>query len=464
MKSLFCAILLSAGALASPALPPYTREVLANGAVVYLMPKRDVPLVNFRAVIRGGSEADPAGKAGLASITAEMLSRGTAKRSADEYAGALEFFGSSIETQVTRQATSVQVETLAENAGPVLDLVLEAVLEPALGEAEFTKLLARTRDEARQLKDVPQAALPNYFRTLMFGPLHPYGHAWQGDEVSLSRITHQEVRQFYHSMYVAPNLTFIVVGDFDPPAMKTRLTQALGRVRKGAEYRWKNVPQPPASARLLLVDKPDATQTYFEIGHAGINRTNPDRVAVMLVNTLFGGRFTSMLNDALRVSAGLTYGAGSRFESDRLRGAFVISSYTQTADTVQAIDMALDVLHKMQDQGISAGQLASAKAYLKGTFPTLNMETSRQLSALLAEMESFGLSRSEYDDFFARVDAVTLEQANAAVKKYFGSEDLRFALLGNASAIRDQVKRYAPEMTEVKATAPGYPAIPQSAR
>jgi predicted Zn-dependent peptidase len=258
-------------------------------------------------------------------------------------------------------------------------------------------------------------------------------------------------------MYVASNLTFIAVGDFDPAAMKSLLASSLGRMGKGEPHGWKTAARPAGPSRLLLVNKPDATQTYFEIGHAGVDRKHPDRTAIQVVNTLFGGRFTSMLNDALRVNAGLTYGARSGFDNDRLTGAFRISSYTRTAATVQAIDMALDLLRKLREQGISAGQLQSAKAYLKGMYPTRTMETAGQLAGVLADIETFGLSRGEFDDYFARVDAVTLDQANAAAKKYFGSEPLRFVLLGNAGAIRDQVKKYAPEMAEIEVTAPGYP-------
>src|SRR6185436_6136891 len=100
---------------------------------------------------------------------------------------------------------------------------------------------------------------------------------------------------------------------------------------------------PAAKPRLLLIDKPDATQTYFWIGQTGLHRTHPDRVPVWLVNTLFGDRFTSMLNDELRVNTGLTYGARSVVEQNRLTGALAITTYTRTDTTTKAIDLALDL-------------------------------------------------------------------------------------------------------------------------
>src|SRR5262249_13076375 len=144
------------------------------------------------------------------------------------------------------------------------------------------------------------------------------------------------------------------------------------------------------SPAVMLIDKPDATQTYFLIGQPGARRSAPDRVALTLVNTLFGGRFTSMINDELRVNSGLTYGASSHVEMARLTGSLYITTYTKTETTQQAIDMALAVLKRLHDNGITAEQLASAKTYLKGTYPPQHLQTSDQIANMLGEIELFG--------------------------------------------------------------------------
>jgi predicted Zn-dependent peptidase len=130
-----------------------------------------------------------------------------------------------------------------------------------------------------------------------------------------------------------------------------------------------------ASPRVLLIDKP-GTQTYFVIAQPGVRRATPDRVPLILVNTLFGGRFTSMINDALRVNSGLTYGASSTVQMGRLDGAITINSYTKTDTTEKTIDMALDVLKSLGDKGLTADQLASVKAYVKGEYPTRTVQTA----------------------------------------------------------------------------------------
>jgi predicted Zn-dependent peptidase len=250
----------------------------------------------------------------------------------------------------------------------------------------------------------------------------------------------------------------VVTGDFDTAAAKTKLAAAFGSAPAGTAFQWPAATGSAAKGRLLLIDKPDATQTYFQIAQPGIDKKSGDRATLEIVNTLFGGRFTSMLNDALRVNSGLTYGAAALLQVDRLPGAIVISTYTKTDTTVQAIDMALDVLKRLNEKGITAEQLASAKAYVKGLYPTRHLETIDQLATEIGEIELYGLGRDAVDGYFNRIDAITLDQANAAIRKYYRSDNLTFVILGAADKIREPVKKYHPEMTEIPVKSAGWGA------
>ncbi len=459
MKALVSVLVLAAAAAAQPApevrLPQYSRHVLPNGVVLDLVPHKGVPLTTVRVIVKGGQESDPADMAGLSSITAELLRRGTASRTADQFSEELDSLGATYYDDVDPQATFLSTEFLSKDAGKALDLLSDAVLHPSFPETEVAKALNERIDASRAMKDSPGQAAAVYFRAFFFGPAHPYGRP--ADEISLKRITRAAVVDYHARAYTGRNMVLIVAGDFDSAAMRSAIGKAFGQAPAGSAYRWQNAdaPQQP-EPRLLLVDKPDATQTYFRIGNTGITRTHPDRVAVWIVNTLFGGRFTSMLNDELRVNSGLTYGAGSRVDEDRLTGAIVISTYTRTDATERAIDIALGMLKRIREKGLTAEQLASAKAYLKGIFPTQTLETAGQLANVIGELELFGLDRGEIDNLFARIDGVTLEQANAAVQKHFGSGNLVFTLVGNASKIRDSVKKYAPQMIEIPVARPGF--------
>jgi zinc protease len=448
---------LCAALAAQVKLPPYTHQELPNGVVIDLMPRPGVPLVTFHVLIKGGVEADPPQLAGLANVTAQLLRRGTARRTADQFSEELDFLGGTFNLgsdDALPSATSVSGEFLQKDFDRGLDLLADAILHPTFPEAEVRKLVAQRVDAAKAAKDNPPAAMPSYFRSLFYGPGHPYGRP--ADELTLARIDRASVAAYHQRMYCGRNMIVIVAGDFDASAAAAKLAKVFGAASAGSGYQWV---APPASARrsqLVLIDKPDATQTYFMIGQPGIDRRNPDRVTLMLVNTLFGGRFTSMLNDELRVNTGLSYGASSLLQSARLPGAIVITTFTKTDSTGRAIDLALEVLKRLREKGITAEQLASAKAYVKGTYPPNRLQTSDQLAAVLGDIELYGLGREEVDSLFARIDTLTLDQVNAAIRKYYQTSQLTFVLLGSGSKIREMALKYDAHPIELSIKEPGF--------
>jgi predicted Zn-dependent peptidase len=427
-------------------LPAYSRTKLPNGLVILLMEQHEVPIINFNVIIRAGSVADPAGKEGLASVTAELLRRGTKTRTADQIASELDFVGGTMEFDAEIDFARGAAEFLRKDIGVGLNLLADVLENANFVEAEVEKLLKQRIDSLKQEKDEPQSVIGRYFHSFLFGD-HPYGRPPSGDERSLASIRREDVFQFYKQRFVPPAITIAIVGDFTSSEMERLVTERFGSWPSTGPFEPLSLSQPvPIEGRkLLLVDKPDSTQTFFMIGNVGIERTNPDRVGIDLVNTIFGGRFTSMLNDALRVSSGLTYGARAQFERHQARGAFAISTYTRNATTAQAIDMTLDVLKRLQAEGISDEQLKSAKAYLKGQFPP-RIETTDQLAALLTELDYFGMDRREINEYFDRIDVLTREDMRRIVTQYYPREDLAFVLIGKADEIKDAVKKYAPRM------------------
>ena len=136
-------------------------------------------------------------------------------------------------------------------------------------------------------------------------------------------------------------------------------------------------------------------------------------------------------------------------------GRITIASFTRTETTAKAVDLALTLLRRFREKGVTAEQLASAKQYLKGTYPTERLETADQLVDTLSEIELFDLNRSEVDDLFSRIDAVTLERANEVIRKHYDSAGLTFLLLGNAAKFKDELKRYGTEIVSVPISRPG---------
>jgi predicted Zn-dependent peptidase len=448
MRYLLTCLLISS-AMAQVKLPPYSKQQLPNGATLILMPRAELPLTTVTAIFRGGAEADSV--AGLASVTAELLERGTPTKTSEQIALAFDSLGATLETRAGDSSLAVATEFLARDSDRALPLLSELVRQPTFPEDEVKKVLAQYLDAARSLKDNPQAAIGVAYRRFFYGPNHPYARPTRGDEASLPKITRAMILDYQKRMLVGRNLTVVAIGNFAPSELLPKLISAFSTLPAGETYTQKADPGVPRGAkpRLLLIDKPDATQTYFFIGQPGIKRGDPDQVPMQLVNTLFGGRFTSMLNDELRVNTGLTYGANCRLDLNRLTGGIAITSFTKTETTERTMDLALDLLKKLNTTGLTADGLKSAKAYTKGLFPADRLETNDQLTQVLAELELYGLNRGEIDDLFSKIDAVTLERANAVAKARYRTDGLVFVVLGNAAKIRAGLKKYAADITEM---------------
>jgi zinc protease len=436
-------------------MPPHERIVLKNGLTVLLLEKHGVPIINLYAMVKSGSAADPTGQDGLAAITAGLLRKGTKGRTAQQFAADLDYIGGAFEAEAGPDFSSVSTEFLTKDLARGLDLFSDAMLHPTFPQAEVEKLLAQSVDGVRGAKDDPQQVLILYYDGYLFGT-HSYGRPSGGDEVSLQRIKRDAIAKFYEANYAPGNTLLAVAGEFNGAEIRKKLEDVFGAwPAHAAAPPTIAATAPVKSKRLLLVDKPDATQTYFAFGNVGIARTDPDRVAIRVVNTIFGGRFTSELNEALRVESGYTYGASSFFDSRKAPGPFGIFSFTKNETTGPAIDLALQVLQKLHKEGVTAEQLKSAKSYIKGQFPP-NIETSRQLAQIVATHEFYGLGDDEVNQLEARVDAVTPEMAKQVIQKHFPSENLVFVLIGKASAIGSTVEKYAEKRDARPIAEPGF--------
>jgi zinc protease len=443
-------------------MPPHEKVVLKNGLTVLLLEKHGVPLIDISTIVKAGSVADPAGQEGLANITSELLRKGTKTRTAQQFSADLDYIGGTFEGEATSDYTVVNAEFLTKDLARGLELFSDALLHPIFPEDETTKLLVQSADAIRAAKDDPQSVMFAYYDGYLYGT-HPYGRTSSGDEISLTKIRRDDVAKFYEANYAPSNTIIAIAGEFNVDDMKAKLEQTLGSW-PARTVKSEVIPPvtPSKGKRLLLIDKPDASQVYFAIGNTGVSANDPDRVAIRVVNTIFGGRFTSDLNEALRVESGYTYGAESFFDDRKLAGPFAIFSFTNNETTTPAIDLALQVLAKLHKDGVTEEQLKSAKSYIKGQFPP-NIETSRQLARIIASHEFYGLGDDEINQLEAHVDAVTPEVVRQVIQKHFPAENLVFVLIGKASAIGPAVKKYATTQDTLPISDPGFWPAPAAA-
>jgi zinc protease len=436
-------------------LPPYKRVVLKNGLTLLLMEQHEVPIVSLAAVIKAGSVADPIGKEGLASLTAELLRKGTSKRPAEAFAEELDSIGGSFRAGAYLDGARVTAEFMTKDTAKGLDLVADAMLRPAFPATEVSKLLKQRIDGIKAAKDRAAGVIGTYFNAYLYGA-HRYGRPTGGDETSLAALTQADVTKFYQRFYEPGGTILVAVGDFAAADMEKQLTKLFESWASGQTvYSVVSDAQPVAGKRLLLVDKPDSTQTYFQIGNVGISPTNPDRVVIDIVNTLYGGRFTSMINTELRIKSGLTYGARSSFTELKAKGPFAISSYTKNASTEKALDLTLETLKRLHEKGISEDELKSAKEYIKGQFPP-SIETSNQLASQLADLTFNGLNEREINEYYAKIDATTMADVTRVIGSYFPLDNLVFVLIGKASEIESVAAKYAPKVDRKSIGAAGF--------
>lgn len=432
-------------------LPPYQKFQLKNGLTVYLMEQHEVPKISVSVVLPAGAIYDGE-KAGLASLTATALRHGTRNYPKTKLDETLDFIGAGVNTYASKESAGLSASFAAKDKEVVLPIIVELLTAPSFDSTEFVKEKKRLLVRLEQAKESPRSVIGAQFDKFLYGD-HVYGNIISGTVSTVTGLSVSDARKFYRENYIPNGAAIAIAGDFNSKDMKALITKLFSGWQKGKQTNANVAAAPikkPQGNRVLLINKNDAKETTFYIGAPGISRNNPDYVAVEVINTLFGGRFTSMLNDELRVNTGLTYGAGSRFSTLKNGGSFLISTFTATPTTEAAIDKSLEVLNRLHEKGVDEESLASAKNYVKGQFPP-DYETSGQLAGLLTQMFWYNFDESFINNFQKNVDGLTVEKAREIINKYFPKDKLQFVMVGKSADIKKIVEKYGP-VTEVQIT------------
>ena len=433
-------------------VPAHERVVLANGMTLIVMPRHDIPLVSFNAVLRGGESAGAPGKSGVASLVAGLLEKGAGKRDAFAFVDAVEGVGGTFNAAAGPESIAVRGQFLARDQRLMLELLADALLRPRFKLEELENLRARQIELIKAAKDSdPAELIGTYGRAYLFRG-HPFARPVIGSEASLAGITHRDIVDYYHAHFRADQLALVVAGDVDSAWLKRAVAKAFCDWPR-SNRPIATLPQPAriGERSVLLVDSPGSVQTYFWIGNVGVDRHYADRAALDLANTLYGGRFTSILNTELRVKSGLSYGARSGFTRGSVAGEFAIRSFAQTQDTGKALDLALQTLAQLKNGAVTAEMLDSARAYVLGQYP-LDFETAMDWTVALGEIELYGLGAGYIEDYGAQLRKVTLPQMRAVIETAFPpADEVAIVLIGDAAELREQVGRYGP-ITEMPLT------------
>jgi zinc protease len=411
--------------------------VLSNGIPVLLYEKHDVPLVQINAVIRAGKVDEPAGKTGLATMTASMMTEGAGSRDALGLDDAIDYLGAQLSVDAGYHTFGVSLNTSAEKLDSALALMADVLLRPTFPDSELQRKKKETLTALLQWRDDPRAIASVLFASVLYGD-HPYGTLMVGSPETIASFTVGDLHDFYAEHFGANRTAFIVVGDVTPAEVLSRLERLFGS--------WKKVgpePAPPAegtqidTTHLYLVNKPNAPQSEIYIGRLGAARTTPDFYTLVVLNTILGGSFTSRLNQNLRETHGYTYGAGSVFEFRVQRGPFVAEAAVQTQKTDSSLIEFMKELRAMQTP-VPVAELAREKNYVALGFPS-EFQTVSDIAAQLDGMVVFGLPDDYFDTYIDRILAVTGDEVQKAAARYLDPKKMAVVIVGDLSVIAPRI-------------------------
>ncbi|MDD8020885.1 MAG: pitrilysin family protein [Acidobacteriota bacterium] len=450
---LLCPVLV----FSSERLPRPQKITLDNGLVVYYYQNPELPLVSFRLLIKGaGSAFEPAGLDGLANFTSDMLLKGTSSMTAEQIAEALDFMGARLNFTSSEEYASAGGECLSQFLPRLLQIASDCLTSPAFKEEEYKKELAKKIDTLKAVKDNPAQALRQYFKKAYFGQ-HPFGHILLGTDSSLEKMSLPQLKKFHAERFRPDNSIMAVVGDVKQNELINILKTTIGRWPKpGTPAPQASVPPLPSlhGQKLVLIDKPDATQSYFALGSPGYAQNDRLAVVASMMNTLWGGRFTSWLNTELRIKRGLTYGAGSSFQSWKTGGLFMASSYTKNDKIGEMLDITFDLLKRARDKGFSPEEVESARNYIVGQFPQ-SLETNGSKASAYLRLVYYDLGLDYYDRYLAEIDAVRQEDIKQAAVKLLPDKDYTLVIIGKASEIKKLLEKFG-RWEEKKITDPDF--------
>ena len=414
---------------------------LANGLTVIVSERRDLPKVAVGLLVKSGAATDPSHLAGTAWMTAEMLDEGTTSRSALQIQAELDQLGTVLGTSAESEVSHVSLDTLRKHLQPSLELMTDLVLNASFPEEELERQRKQRLDNILQERNSPPTIARKVFRSVLFGEDHPFGRETAGNESSIQALKRDDLVHFYRTYWMPNHAALIFAGDVSLDEALRLAESTLG------DWRPSEVPESemplvdaPQRLRVYLIDRQDAPQSQVRIGSIGPRRKTEALYAIELMNTVLGGAFSSRLNLNLREDKGYTYGASSSFAYGRRLGLWAAGAGVQTQFTAQAVLEFRKELSQIRDQRpITTQELEMAKENLTRGF-SQRFETLGRLVDQVVDVVSFELPLEDIQNYPRAIEQVSLEQAQAAARKYIDPDRAIAVIVGNLKQIGPPIR------------------------
>jgi predicted Zn-dependent peptidase len=421
-------------------LPPIQKRALSNGLAVWIVEAHKVPLVQVNLLIQAGSADDPAGKFGVASLTAAMLDEGAGQRTSLQIADDIEFLGADLGTSSSFDASAVRLNVPSARLAAALPIMADVALRPTFPQAELDRLRQERLTALVQARDDAAQVAPLAFARVVFGGTHRYGTAAMGTPSTLKAFTTMDLRAFHAAMYRPASATLVVVGDIRTDTVLPLLEKQFGGWKTAGAVTRAPVPAAPqlTERQVSIVDMPGAEQSQVRIGWVGVPRSSPDYFTLQVLNTILGGSFTSRLNQNLREKNQFTYGASSRFDMRLSAGPFFAGAGIQTDKTTDALREFFNELTAIGTP-VSADELTKAKNYIALGFPS-EFETIQDLASHVEEMVLYKLPDNYFERYVANIQAVTAAAVQKAAATYIQPGKFAVVIAGDRKAIEAGVR------------------------
>ncbi len=412
------------------------RMVLDNGLVLLTSEQRALPMVSIEMLIDAGSRYESASQAGLANLTARLLTYGTQGRSALQISEALDFIGARLSAGCGEDVASVSLTILKKDLATGLELLAEILTESTFPQAEIDRQKQAIIASIRAREEDPGAVAATQFAAALF-PRSPYGRPVEGAEDSVKGLQRKSLQEHF-ARYYRPNRAIIaVVGDVAEKEIAQALNKSFGGWNKGEPSGKPLVPAIIGAPEQLRVNK-DLTQSNIILGHNGITRGNPDYYAVQVMNYILGGGgFSSRVMDSIRNERGLAYSVYSYYAAEKSHGSFQFVMQTKNETALEAIRIAKYEIRRMREEPASEQELNDAKDYLIGSFP-LRFDTNRKVAGFLAQVEYYQLGLDYPEQYAALIRKVSGADVQRVARQYLLPEKLITVIVGNLKKLGDK--------------------------
>ena len=419
--------------------PRFTEEVLPSGLRLVVAPVEKLPLVTVLVIIDAGSTFDPAGKEGLAALTAAALLEGTPEFDGAQLTERFEQLGTGVESGADWDSAFVKLTVLADHLEEATKLLGDALATPAFPDREIERLKAERLAEILQLETEPRGLADEKFSEFLYSGESRYAKPDGGSAESVTTLSRTDVQKFFRNHYKAGTSTVVFAGAVNQSASRALVATAFSKWLTGASSGRPLVATPRSTGRIVnIVGKTDAPQSELRVGHVGLPRRTPDFFPTLVMNAVLGGLFGSRINMNLREEHGYTYGASSYYDWRRGPGPFVVSTAVQSEVTAPALKEIFGEIERIRVDRITEEELSLARDYLDGVFP-IRYETTTAIASALANLVIYELSPDYYDSYRERVREVTTDDVLQAAKKHLHPEQLQTVIVGDAAAIKDSV-------------------------